>query len=211
MPNNKQHILPPRTVERLSGYRRTLLNCKEEGKTHIYSHELAEIHNITPVQVRRDIMFIGYSSILKKGYDINELANKIGKILERPSVQNVAVIGMGNLGKAITGYFIGKRPKLEIVASFDVDARKTGRNISGITCYHINDMEKVIKEKKIVIALLTVPPGQASTVAAQLVNAGIKGILNFTSIPLKQKNVYVEDYDMITSLEKVAYFTKMNK
>ncbi len=211
MPNNKQHILPPRTVERLSGYRRTLLNCKEEGKTHIYSHELAEIHNITPVQVRRDIMFIGYSSILKKGYDINELANKIGKILERPSVQNVAVIGMGNLGKAITGYFIGKRPKLEIVASFDVDARKTGRNISGIPCYHINDMEKVIKEKKIVIALLTVPPGKASTVAVQLVNAGIKGILNFTSIPLKQKNVYVEDYDMITSLEKVAYFTKMNK
>ncbi len=210
MQGKKHHkILPPKTVERLSGYRRTLLNCLTEGKTHIYSHELAEIHNITAVQVRRDIMFIGYSSSLKKGYDIKELAGRIGKILERHTGQNVAVVGMGNLGKAITGYFIGKRPKLEIVAAFDIDSRKTGRVISGIDCYHMKDIEEKIKGLNIVIALLTVPPGQAPDVAMQLVRAGIKGILNFTSVPLKiEENVYVEDYDMITSLEKVAYFVK---
>ncbi len=208
----RHKALPPKTVERLSGYRRTLLNCLDEGKTHIYSHELADIHNITAVQVRRDIMFIGYSSSLKKGYDIKELADKIGKILERHTGQNVAVVGMGNLGKAITGYFVGKRPKLEIVAAFDIDSRKTGRNISGINCYHMNDIENVIKEKNIVIALLTVPPDNVTEVAEKLIRAGIKGILNFTSVPLKiEENVYIEDYDMITSLEKVAYFVKMNK
>ncbi len=70
--------LPEKTVERLSEYRRTLLECLTRGKTHIFSHELARLHNITAVQVRRDLMLIGYSSLKKKGYDAKELVDVIG-------------------------------------------------------------------------------------------------------------------------------------
>ena len=201
--------LPEKTVERLSEYRRTLLTCLAQGKTHIYSHELAHLHNITAVQVRRDIMFIGYSSMQRKGYDIKELVEVIGSILDTEEGQNVAIVGVGNLGRAITAYFIGKRSKLRIVAAFDKDNEKVGRVVSGVKCYSIDDLKDKIKEENISIALITVPPDQAPVVAEQLVNAGIKGILNFTSVPLNvPENVHLEEYDMITSLEKVAYFVK---
>ncbi|HPV55762.1 MAG TPA: winged-helix domain-containing protein, partial [Tenuifilaceae bacterium] len=119
--------LPEKTVERLSEYRRTLYNCLAKGKTHIYSHELAGLHNITAVQVRRDLMLIGYSSLKKKGYDAQELINVIGGLIDHEESLNVAVVGMGNLGRAITAYFNGKRPKLNIVAAFDVDPNKVNR------------------------------------------------------------------------------------
>ncbi len=202
-------LLPKKTVERLSSYRRTLLNCLTKGKTHIYSHELAILQNITAVQVRRDIMFIGYSSAQKKGYDVKELIEVIGNILDSRDGLNVAVVGMGNLGIAITGYFIGKRPKLKITAAFDISPEKVSRVISGIRCYSMNDLETVIKDNNISIALLSVPAEAAAEVADKLVISGIKGILNFTSTPLNiSPNVYLEESDMITSLEKVAYFAK---
>ncbi|MFW5877806.1 MAG: redox-sensing transcriptional repressor Rex [bacterium] len=203
--------LPGKTIERLSQYRRILLNCLSSGKTHIYSHELANMLNLTAVQVRRDIMLMGYSTSLKKGYDINELIKVIGTILDTRKGQNVAVVGVGNFGRAITGYFTGKRSKLNIVATFDTDPSKINRVISGVNCYPVQQLSQMIKELDITIAILTVPPDHAESVAESLVIAGIKGILNFTSVPLNiSGNVYLEDYDMITSIEKVAYFVKKN-
>jgi len=201
--------LPEKTIGRLSEYRRTLLNCLANGKTHIYSHELANLHNITAVQVRRDIMLIGYSTTLKKGYDVKALIDVIGDIIDTEEGLNAAVIGIGNLGRAITTYFNGKRTKLKIAAIFDVDPDKTDRVISGVKCYQMSELSKIIKELDISIGILTVPPENASTVTETLIMAGIKGILNYTSTPLNvSPNVYLEEYDMVTSLEKVAYFVK---
>ncbi len=201
--------LPGRTVERLSEYRRSLLGYLEDGNDYIYSHELAGLLHITAVQVRRDLMLIGYTSVLKKGYDVKELINTIGSIIDSEMGQNVAVVGMGNLGRAITSYFMGKRSKLNIVALFDNDPQKIDRVISGVKCYPMNMMGKIFREQKITIAILTVPPGVARGVADEVMKNGIKGILNFTTIALNTPaNVHLEEYDMITSLEKVAYFVK---
>lgn len=204
--------LPERTVERISEYRRSLLNCLAEGKTHIYSHELAQMHHNTAVQVRRDIMFIGYSSMQRKGYDVKELIDVIGNILDSETGLNVAVVGIGNLGRAITAYFMGKRSKLNIVAAFDVDPNKVDRVISGVKCHAINQMQEIISEKNISIAIITVPADQARDIAENLYLAGVRGLLNFTTVPLNvSPEVYIDEYDMITSLEKVAYFVKTNK
>jgi len=203
-------LLPERTVERLSEYRRSLLQCLEEGKTHIYSHELAQLHHNTAVQVRRDIMFIGYSSMQRKGYDVKELIHVIGEILDSEKGLNVAVIGIGNLGRAVTTYFLGKRSRLNIIATFDVDPTKIGRVISGVKCYSLSRVKELIDAHNISIAIMTVPSDFAAEVSDQLVEAGIKGVLNFTTVPLNvTPNVYLDEYDMITSLEKVAYFVKM--
>ncbi|MDY0199542.1 MAG: redox-sensing transcriptional repressor Rex [Tenuifilaceae bacterium] len=201
--------LPEKTVERLSEYRRTLLDCLANGKTHIYSHEIAKLHNNTAVQVRRDLMLIGYSSIKKRGYDAQELIGVIGKLIDHPNGLNVAVIGMGNLGRAITTFFTGKRAKLNVVATFDVDENKIDKVISGVKCFHIRDFQTIIAQHDIRIAIITTPPDTANVISELLVAAEIKGILNFTTAQLNvPENVFLEEYNMITSMEKVAYFVK---
>jgi len=201
--------LPEKTIERLSVYRRTLLTCLSNGKNYIYSHELANLHNITAVQVRRDIMLIGYSTTLKKGYDVKALVDLIGEILDSQKPIKVAVVGIGNLGRAITTYFKGKRSQLQIVAAFDTDPEKVNRVISGVKCYSMHDLKSVINEQNISIAILTVPPDYASQVAENLVMAGVTGVLNYTSVPVNvSSDIIVENYDMTTSLEKVAYYVK---
>lgn len=203
--------LPGKTVERLSEYRRTLLDCLKEKKNFIFSHDLAARLHITAVQVRRDLMLIGYSSVQRKGYDVRELIDTISSIIDSEQSLNVAVVGIGNLGRAVAGYFKGKRSKLNLVASFDNDPQKVNKVISGVKCYPYSEIEKTLKDLNIRIAILTVPPDSAREIAEDLVRYGIKGILNFTTIALNvPSDVFLEEYDMITSMEKVAYFVKEN-
>jgi len=209
MPNRKIEELPGKTVERLSQYRRLLFNSLQEGKANIYSHELAQVTNLTPVQVRRDLMLIGYSGSQSKGYVIKDLINLIGKIIDSESGQRIAIVGMGNLGRAITSYFLGKREKLSIVAAFDNDTQKTDRIIAGVPCHHINKLKEIIPAENISIAVLTVAPEATYEVAKLLLEAGIKGILNYTSMPLTvPQGVHLEEYDIVTSLEKLAFHVK---
>jgi redox-sensing transcriptional repressor len=201
--------LPGKTVERLSKYRRALLYSFRSGKEHIFSHELAELLHITPVQVRRDLMLIGYTGTLRKGYDIKELIDKIAIILDTETGQKVAIIGLGNLGRAFIRYFSGKRTKLSIVAAFDINPDKIDTVYEGVPCYEVKRMAEVIQREHISIAIVTVPVDETSGIAENLISAGIKGILNYTSRAINVPNdVFLEEYDMVTSLEKVAYFAK---
>ena len=188
--------LPQRTVSRLSEYRRILLDCLAHDKTFIYSHELASLNHITAVQVRRDMMLMGFTSMQRKGYDILELVASIGRLIDTPTGLNVSVVGAGNLGRAVTGYLRGKRPMLKIVASFDVDKDKVGRVIAGVKCYSMVDLPKIVQELNIRIAILTVPPEHARQTADYLAENGITGILNFTTAPLNMPTqVFLEEYN----------------
>jgi redox-sensing transcriptional repressor len=203
--------LPHKTVERLSQYRRSLLMILSKEKTHVFSHEIAQMLHITPVQVRRDLMLIGYSGNLRKGYDIKELIELIGRIIDSEKGQRVGVIGLGNLGKAIISYFKGKRSKLSIIAAFDINPEKINRVYDGVACYHISQLTDIIRQNNISIGIIAVPSEEAPAIAEILVLAGVKGVLNFTPKPLNvPPYVYLEEYDMITSLEKVAFFAKKN-
>lgn len=204
--------LPDKTVERLSQYRRNLLICDSNGKEHIFSHEIANIHHITPVQVRRDIMLIGYTGTLRKGYNVKELVALIGEILDKPEGQNIAIIGAGNLGRALIKYFKDRREKLSILAAFDTNPDKIGTSFAGVKVYPLDQLKQIIKEKNITIGIISVPVNEATNIASLLVEAKIKGILNFSPRPVNVPDeVYLEEYDMVTSLEKVAYFAKNKK
>lgn len=183
--------------------------CLQNGQTHIFSHEIARIQHITAVQVRRDIMLIGYTGTLRKGYNVKELISLIGRILDTDDGLNVAVVGVGNLGRAIINYFKGKRTKLSIVAAFDSNPEKIGNTYSDVRCYDIADTDRIIEEKDISIGIITVTAESAAEISDKLVKAGIKGILNYTPKPVNvPAHIYLEEYDMITSLEKVAFFVK---
>ena len=201
--------LPDKTVERLSQYRRALLNYLSGGKHHIFSHEIANLLHITAVQVRRDIMLIGYTGTLRQGYDVKELIDLIGKIIDSREGQKVAVIGIGNLGRAIMGYFSAQRSRLTIVAAFDSNPEKVDRDYAGVPCYHSQMMMETIRNEGISIAIISVPGESAEPVAEDLIAAGIKGIVNFSPKPLNvPPHVYLQEFDMLTMLEKVAYFVK---
>ncbi len=201
--------LPEKTVERLSEYRRSLADCLDGGITHIFSHVLAGMHGITAVQVRRDLMLIGFSSDTKKGYDVRVLADFISSILDSPQPEGIAIVGMGHLGQAIAKYFNSKGLRLRIIAAFDVDPEKVGRTIDGVPCYDMAEFETRVEQLDINMVVLSSPRDAAGDLVLPIINAGIKGVLNFTSRPLNfPRGIVVENFDITTLLEKVAYFVK---
>lgn len=198
-----------RTIGRLSLYRRLLASLLAGETQYIYSHQLAAMAGLTPAQVRRDIMAVGYTGSPTRGYDVRELGESIGKFLDSPRGEGVALVGVGNLGRAIMAYFTGRRPKLSIVAAFDQDPHKVNRTIHGCRCYNIVDLQAIVQTMAIRVGIIAVPAGEAQKVAEELVRAGVRGILNFAPVPLKvPPGIYVEDMDITTSLEKVAYFSR---
>lgn len=200
--------IPEKTIERLSLYRRTLMEIVNDSE-FIFSHELAQRLHITPVQVRRDLMLIGYTGTLRKGYNVKDLLMNLSVLLDSESVTRVCVLGMGNLGRAITGYFNARSSKLQIVASFDTDVDKINQFISGVRCYPTNQLFEIVQKEKIEIGIITTSPESALIACEQLVASGIKGIMNYTPIKLKVPNhVFLEEYDMITSLEKIAFYIR---
>ncbi|MFR9602263.1 MAG: redox-sensing transcriptional repressor Rex [Rikenellaceae bacterium] len=204
--------IPEKTVERLSEYRRTLVASHKQGITHIFSHVIAGIHGITAVQVRRDLMLIGFSSDNKKGYDVKELIDFISSILDSEHETQIGIIGMGHLGQAITKYFNDKGLKLRITAAFDVDEAKVGSVIDNIPCHHMDRFAQIVEQEDLSIVIVSSPTSVAPDLVLPIINAGIKGVLNFTSTPLNfPQGIVVENYDITTLLEKVAYFVKENE
>ena len=151
-------------------------------------------------------------TLTKKGYDVKVLIDFISNILDSDTVTNIAVIGMGHLGQAITKYFNGRGLKLKITTAFDIDPAKVGQTIDGIPCHHMETFEEVVEDKDIDIVIVSSPSRVADELVVPIVNAGIKGVLNFTSRPLNfPRGIVVENYDITTLLEKVAYFVKENE
>jgi redox-sensing transcriptional repressor len=199
--------LPSRTVERLSKYRRLLNKYKDLEEAHIYSHKLAALLNLTPEQVRRDLMLIGLNGNHRKGYNIKALIGMIGNTIDRKEGHQVALVGIGNLGRAVLGFIRKAETKMNIVAAFDIDKNKINTYLSDVPCFDLNEAGKVIRDKNIRIAILTVPPEAAVSTAALLLQSGIRGILNFTSVHLDvPQDIYLKDYDIITSLEEIGFF-----
>lgn len=198
--------LPANTVERLSIYRRMLLNYPLDEKPFIHSHRLAHLLKINPAHIRRDLMLIDFSGDIHKGYDVRQLIKKIGEAIDCTYIQKVAFVGVGDLGRAVAEYFNHSETRLHVAATFRMEGEVPA--FEDVHCYHISKMKEILKEERIELCVLAVPTYLADEVTKEVVNAGIKGILNFTSVNLNvPSNVYVEQYDMISKLEKLAYFT----
>jgi redox-sensing transcriptional repressor len=197
------------TVGRLSLYRRLLNVLRDEGVSHVFSRQLAAMAGRTAAQVRRDLMVVGYSGSPGRGYDVARLLASLREFLDTPGGQNVALVGVGNLGKALLSYFAGRRPNLRIVAAFDIDPGKANRVINGCRCYSSQRLAEMLAAKGIRVAIIAVPAAAAQDIADRLTACGVRGILNFAPVRLRvPPGVHVEDLDMIVSLEKAAYFAR---
>ena len=197
-------MIPAPVLERLSAYRRHLHSWATDGKTRIYSHELARIVGSTPAQVRRDLMTIGSTGSPAHGYAVAGLIERIGALLNPPGGTNVALIGVGHLGRAILHFFRQLHPELQIVAAFDVGAEKVGREFDGCPCHHVREMERILLQQHVLVAILAAPASAALEVTERLVRARVRGILNFTSARLRvPAGVFVEDVDLAAALDSL--------
>jgi len=207
----KENKISEKTIERLSVYRRYLKDLSKKGKDRVYSHELSQIVSGTAAQVRRDLMEVGCNGCSSKGYEVSLLIEEISKVLDCNDKQNVALIGVGNLGRALLGYFSGSRDNYDIVAAFDNDPAKCNRIICGRRCYSMDQLPDMISELKITTAILAVPADSAEKVAQTLIDNGIKAILNFAPRHITTgSGVFIETLDMTSALEKAIYFSRKN-
>jgi redox-sensing transcriptional repressor len=193
-------------------YRILLEEQKAQDKTYIFSNEMAHIVGNTPTQVRRDLMVVGYMGNSRNGYCIDDLLKAIRSLLNPAGGITLAVVGVGNLGRALLGYFSVLHPRFRIVAAFDNDPNKINRTIAGCRIHHISEMAAELGRDPAQIGVVTVPADQAQKAVDALVVANVKGIVNFAAAPVRvPAGVCLENMHITSTLEKVAYFSRMKQ
>ena len=196
-------------MARLSRYRRVLSDLQKTGATSIYSHQLAHFAGVSAAQVRRDFMVIGYSGSPNRGYHVDTCLASIGDLLDGPTRQDVALVGLGRLGQSVLTHFAGRRPLLRIAAGFDTDPTLVGTSVEGCPVHSMADLERVVRQKGIRVAILAVPPETSQSVAESLVRAGVRSIVDFTAVPLRVPDgVFVRQMDITSALETAAFFAR---
>ena len=198
-----------KTIARMSLYRRLLISLRDDGTSHVFSHQLAKLAGLTAAQVRRDFMAIGYSGSPTRGYEVGKCIDSIGGFLDGPRRQDVALVGAGKLGRSIISHFSGRRPKLAIVAAFDDDPAKIDGRFDGCRCFPVEIMESTVRDLGIQIAIITTPPSAAQKATDALVRAGVRSIVSFAATPLQvPEGVSIIDMDITAALETAAYIAR---
>ena len=198
-----------KTIARMSLYRRLLISLRDDGTSHVFSHQLAKLAGLTAAQVRRDFMAIGYSGSPTRGYEVGKCIDSIGGFLDGPRRQDVALVGAGKLGRSIISHFSGRRPKLAIVAAFDDDPAKVDGRLDGCRCFPVGIMESTVRDLGIQIAIVTTPPSAAQSATDALVRAGVRSIVSFAATPLQvPEGVSIIDMDITAALETAAYIAR---
>ncbi|MDR3673457.1 MAG: redox-sensing transcriptional repressor Rex [Holophaga sp.] len=197
-----------KVIGRLARYRALLIERDAAGATYLFSHEIAAAMRLSDSQVRRDLMAIGTRGLPSRGYEVHGLLQDLDEALNQSRVHGVAVVGAGNLGRALIATLESSRTNLRIRCAFDSDKGKCNRVYSGVKCYTLDALDEVVAREGITLAILCVPAGAAQTVAERMVHAGVQGILNFSSAALRlPRTIALEEIDIANYLAKLAYFT----
>ena len=201
--------IPQATAKRLPLYYRFLLNLHSSGKQRVSSAELSEAVKVDSATIRRDFSYFGALGKKGYGYNVNYLLTFFRKTLDQDELTKVALIGVGNLGTAFLNYNFSKNNNTKIEIAFDVDPGKVGTKIGDVAVYHMDDLDKVVVEEGIQVAILTVPSAVAQPITDRLVQANIKGILNFTPARLNvPPSIRIHHIDLAVELQSLIYFLK---
>ena len=207
----KYQKIPEATIRRLSRYSRCLEELEGKGEEVVSSAQLANKCMVNAAQVRKDLAYFGEFGIRGVGYYVKDLLNDIKRILGLNKEWRMALIGVGNLGSSLLSYKDFLKQNYKIVAAFDIDPPKVIGRVSEklgkpVEVLHINRIKDVVKERKIEIALITTPPSEAQNVADMLVEAEVRGILNFAPTQIiVPEGFVVKSVFFTTVLDNLAY------
>lgn len=202
---NKQ--IPNATVARLPLYLRCLTELPETKLT-ISSEELAELAGVNAAKVRKDFSFIGFSGVRGHGYDVSQLQGLIQRELGLTQEWSVALVGLGHLGMALANYKSFSRRGFSVVALFDNDPKKIGTEVGGLKIESMDQLSDRVNQYDISMGMIATPPEVAQKVFDEMIDAGIRSVLNFAPITLSApETVMVRKVDLSLELQILGYYS----
>lgn len=202
----KPDAIPDPSVRRISLYLRQLEAFRRQDRRTVSSKQLGGSLGLTDAQVRKDLAYFGQFGHPGIGYRVDDLIGKLKQILGTDKTWNVLLVGVGNLGRALCAYAGFEARGFRLCAAFDSDPSKVGKRQGSFVIQPLSELEKTIRERTIRVAMLAVPAEAAQEVADQLVDAGIRGILNFAPATITvPASVSVNSVDLAVQLEMIAF------
>ncbi len=199
--------IPEATVTRLPLYYRALLEIAETDETTVSSDRLAAMAGVNAAKVRKDLSYLGSYGTRGVGYDVDYLVHQISRELGLTHDWPVAIVGLGNLGRALANYAGFSARGFQVAALVDADPAKVGRSVGGIPIDSIEDLDRVVEERGIAIGVIATPPEAAQDVADRLVATGVRSVLNFApTIVNVPAGVSLRKVDLATELQILSFY-----
>lgn len=202
----KKEKIPQPTIERLPIYYRSLLQMQEEGIKTVSSEDLGARIGINSAQIRKDLTYFGEFGRRGIGYEVEGLIEHIVRILGVEKERKMILVGVGHLGTALIRYKGFTTKNFHMIAAFDSDPDKIDQDVEGIRVHDLKAMEEMVQKEEVDVGVITVPAADAQRVVDALVEAGIKGILNFapTQVVVPQ-HVQLRDVDLGVEILRLSY------
>jgi len=202
----RPELVPNPAVRRLSLYLRQLEAFQRAARTTVSSKQLGESLGLTDAQVRKDLAYFGQFGHPGIGYRVDDLIGQVRRILGTDKTWNVILVGAGNLGRALSAYRGFEAKGFRLVAVFDKDPGKVGKRLGPFTIQALSDAPDTIAKQNIRLAMLAVPAEEAQTVADQLIDAGVRGLLNFAPVSITvPQHVALNAVDLAVQLEQLSF------
>ena len=194
-------------IRRLPRYYRQLSELQESGVVRISSSALGKSMGLTASQIRQDLFCFGGFGQQGYGYKVDGLKEESGEILGISQGHTLIVLGTGNLGRAIIQNFRFSTNGFQLLAAFDIDPAVVGTQIAGVPVRHADELEDFVAANRVDVGLLTVPIAAAQRMGDRLMEAGVRGIWNFTNYELacSRPDVVVESVHFSDSLLTLSY------
>jgi len=197
---------PKAVVSRLSFYLRELQHTIRQGSETTNSTLLGARLGISDAQVRKDLAYFGQFGRPGIGYSCTELVREIRRILGADRTWPIALIGAGNLGRALLRYNGFSERGFHIVAAFDTDNSKVGQKLEGVAIHGLESLPVIVEDQEIRMAIIATPAESAQLVADKLVEAGIVGVFNFAPVAISlPNNVAIAEVDLAMELEQLSF------
>ena len=206
-PQYDRSEVPEVVVTRLPQYVRILTRLLEEGAEVVSSHQLGEKLQVTPAQIRKDLSYFGRFGKQGRGYSVRHLLDRLRDILSLNTHWNVAVVGVGRLGRAILSYPGFTPDGFHLVAAFDASPNVVGQRVGDLTIHSMSNLEDVVSRQAISIAIVAVPAMHAQKVIDRLVESGIRAILNYApTSPQVPDGIRIRNIDPVIALQSMTYY-----
>ncbi len=202
----KKEKIPKVTIQRMAVYLQMLEELEEEGEEVVSSTRLAELCGVNSSQIRKDLAYFGEFGVRGVGYYVRDLIASIKHFLGIQKVWNCAIVGIGNLGRAILRYKDLSKKGYKIVGAFDCDPFKIGERVGDLEIICTRRLKEKAKDLNIKIGIITTPPNRAQRAANHIVEAGIKAIVNFAPTRIQVPDDVIVDYvDFSTHLIYLSF------
>lgn len=201
------------TISRMPLYLRELQQLQRAGQTRVQSGVLAKRLGLNDSQVRRDLSGFGSLGQRGVGYDVKGLIQTIQNTLGSDRSWNVILVGVGNLGRALSGYRGFEQQGFRLVAAFDSDPSKIGTSLGNLTIRPLEDIDEIVQSEAVELAIVSVPASAAVSVTQRLEIAGVTGILNFAPVTVSkpQSSTTVVNVDLAVELQRLAFAVLKSK